>query len=436
MTPSPEAHPRTAAASEQRLLVADQVAGVVHVLDLPDGRVRGRLRGRHLAEHAGFLALPGDRTAFVDDRAGELVVLAPFADADADADSDTDADAPGGLVEARAAVAVPGEHLAADPSGRRLAVTSGLGRNWEPWSDLLTVVDLGAEGGPDAVRVRARVGEPGVTVVGADDPLVVLRHREPGALAAYRHSALLTSPPACPPARPDAELPLPDDGHGDAHDPVHGRVFAATGEGVHRARVVDGGLTAEDPLPWGVEGRGYYLRLDPVRRTLWSCVRGGPPAPEAWPEWTNHAWWHPLDGSHRGAEHGGGSVELGPGLVFRLAVAAHRVAFARVHPDGDELVLLDAERPRVVARVPLPPMAGAPRRGGTPWDGVQRRAIAASPGGPLIAVSRGGHGEVLLVDSEQPDVRRELTVPTPLDEGGHMALMVRGDGAHGDPVGR
>ncbi|MEV2199700.1 hypothetical protein AB0E11_06770 [Streptomyces fradiae] len=402
-----------------RLLVADQVAGTLRLLDLPDGALIGELTGRHLAEHAGFLALPGGRAAFVDDLAGELVVLDPYG--------------PGAgrpLVEATAPVAVPAEHLAADPSGRRLAVTTGLGRNHEPWTDLLTAVDLGAPGGPRAVRVRTRVGEPGVTVLGADDPLVVVRHREPGALAAYRHADLAAAAPSCPPAVPAYETRLPDaDGHGDAHDPVTGRLFAAAGSGVHRARRDGDRLVREEPLSWGGPGRGYYLRLDPVRRTLWSCVRGGPADPGRWPEWSNDAWFQGLDDDRRT-----GRIPLGRGLVFRLAVSSAHVAFARVHPDGDELVLLDPEEPRVVARLPLPAMDGAPRPGGTPWDGVQRRAVAASPGVPLVAVSRGGHGEVHLFDGTSP--AGVLRVPTPLDEGGHLALLAPDDGAHLDPVGR
>ncbi|MEO3976659.1 hypothetical protein [Streptomyces sp. CAU 1734] len=406
-----------------RLLVADQIAGTLRVLNLPDGEETSVLPGRHLAEHAGFLLLPGARAAFVDDRAGELVVLDPYG---------PDAGRP--LVEAAVPVAVPAEHLAADPSGRLLAVTTGLGRNWEPWTDLLTAVDLGAPGDPpDAVRVRTRIGEPGVTVLGGPDPLVVLRHREPGGIAAYRHSALMRSPAACPPAEPDATLPLTDDdGHGDAHDPVRGRVFAAGGSGVHRARRENGTLISEPPLSWGGPGRGYYLRTDPVRRLLWSCVRGGPPEPGRWPEWTNDAWWHGLDSGRTGR------TPLGPGLVFRLAVAAGHVAYARVHPDGDELILLatGAGEPVITARTPLPAMAGAPRAGGTPWDGVQRRAVAASPAGSLIAVTRGGHGEIELVDARDPGRRTTLTVPTPLDDGGHLALIHPDDPGHGDPVGR
>ncbi|MGW7056074.1 hypothetical protein [Streptomyces sp. NPDC054887] len=410
-----------------RLIVADQVAGKVSIVDIRDGRTTARLDGRHLAEHAGFLALPGDRTAFVDDRAGELVVLDPYG---------PDSGRP--VVASRTAVAVPAEHLAADTTGRRIAVTTGLGRNWTAWSDQLTVVDLAAEGGPSAVRVRTRTGEPGVTFTGSpDDPAVVLRHREPGELVAYRHADLMAAAPSCPPAAPRSALPLPDDdGHGDACDPATGWVFAAAGSGVHRARVDDGALAAGEALPWTAGGRtggrGYYLRLDAARRTLWSCVRGGPSAPGDWPEWTNDAWWHHLDTGR------GGRLGLGPGLVFRLAVAAGHVAFARVHPDGDELVLVatGSPGPRVSARVPLPPMAGAPRRGGTPWDGVQRRAVAASPGASLVAVSRGGHGEVHVFDAVTARQTALVTLPTPLDEGGHLALVTPGDGACLDPVGR
>ncbi|MFJ6569074.1 hypothetical protein ACIQNU_16770 [Streptomyces sp. NPDC091292] len=445
----PPAHPRS-----PRLLVADQVAGVIRVLDLPDGSETGRIEGRHLAEHAGFLALPRGRTAFVDDLAGELVVLDPYG---------PDAGRP--LVGTTVPVATPAEHLAADPSGRLLAVTTGLGRNEEPWSDVLTAVDLGVAGGPRSVRVRTRTGEPGVTVLGAEgaeggerseesegwdpiagtapdvadtsdvadapDALVVLRHREPGSLTAYRHADLLATASGCPRVEPVHEVRLPDDdGHGDAYDPVTGRLFAAAGSGVHRARREGTSLVADAPLSWGGPGRGFYLRLDPVRRALWSCVRGGPADPGRWPEWTNDAWWYGLDSGR------GGRLSLGPGLVFRLAVAARRVAYARVHPDGDELILLAPEDPVVTARVPLPAMDGAPRAGNTPWDGVQRRAVAASPGGDLVAVTRGGHGEIHVVDAVAASVAVTLSVPTPLDDGGHLALVSPEDGAERDPVGR
>ncbi|CAL9334276.1 hypothetical protein SUDANB105_00138 [Streptomyces sp. enrichment culture] len=392
------------------LLVSDHVDGSVHVLTVPDGTATGRLTGRHLSEHAGFLALPGGRVACVDDRRGELLVLDPFGHR---------------LVECAVPVAVPAEHLAADPSGRLLAVTTGLGKNTEPWSDLLTVVDL-ATG--EAARVRTRIGEPGVTVLGGGEPLVVLRHREPGALAVHRFADLLGAPPGCPTVTPHAILPLPDDGHGDAQAPGSGQVFAATGEGVHRARRKGAGLVAEAVIPWDSPARGWYLRLDARRRTLWSTLRGGAPDPLRWPEWTNQAWRHDLETGR--TLH----TDLGHGLVFRLALARRHTAFTRIHPDGDELILLGAHDS--VRRVPLPAMDGAPRRGGTPWEGVQRRAVAASPGSDWVAVTRGGHGEVHIVDAETGHEAARPRLSTPLHHGGHLMLRGLNDGAEGDPVGR
>ncbi|MEU1040457.1 hypothetical protein [Streptomyces sp. NPDC005907] len=392
------------------LLVSDHVAGSVYALTVPDGTVTGHLTGRHLSEHAGFLALPGGRVACVDDRRGELLVLDPFGDE---------------LVELAVPVAVPAEHLACDPSGRRLAVTTGLGENAEPWSDLLTVVDLA---GGEAARVRTRTGEPGATVLGGDDPLVVLRHREPGALAVHRFADLLAAPPGCPVVTPHALLPLPDDGHGDAQDPGSGQVFAATGAGVHSARRKGDTLVAETVIPWESPARGWYLRLDTRRRALWTTLRGGAPDPLRWPDWTNHAWRHDLETGLTLL------TELGPGLVFRLALARNDTAFTRIHPDGDELVLLGAGD--TLRRVPLPAMDGAPRHGGTPWEGVERRAVAASPGSDWVAVTRGGHGEVHLVDAETGQEANRLLLSTPLHHGGHVMLLSRNDGADGDPVGR
>ncbi|MGK5632005.1 hypothetical protein [Streptomyces sp. URMC 123] len=468
-TPGPACPPPPEAGA--RLVAADHVAGVVQVFEPHGGRLLARLEGRHLSEHAGFLRLPGGRLAFVDDLAGEVVLLDPFA-----------AGAGRPLVSATVPVAVPAEHLATDPSGRFLAVSTGCGPHAEPWSDLLTVVDLTPDGGgpPRAVRVRTRVGEPGVAFLGAygsgerghergygaghgyghehgygagearasartdaagSPPLLVMRHRMPGSLGAYRLDALFRAGPGCPLVEPCDTLPLPDDGHGDAVDPLTGRLFTATEDGVRTAvRAGAGRLAAGPGLPWDAcgraGGRGYYLRPDPAHRTLWSTVRGGPADPGRWPEWTNDAWWHRLD------EGRTGRLPLGPGLVFRLALTADRAAFTRIHPRGDELVLVDSAFadargvPQVTARIPLPAMDGAPREGGTPWDGVQRRAVAASPGADLLAVTRGGHGEIHLIGATTARVLRTLRTDGALHEGGHLALVTRGDGGSGDTVGR
>lgn len=403
---------------EPLLLISDQLAGQIHLLHIPSGTPLARVEGRHLSEHTGFLALPGGRRACVDERAGELLLLDPAGAARG-----------GPLVELALPVAVPAEQLAADPTGRYLALSTGLGAQDGPWSELLTVIDLTTR---DCVRVRTRPGEPGVSVLGGTDPLVVVRQREPGLLAGYPHRELLAAAPGCPTASPTSTLPLPDDGHGDAQDPLLGRVFAATSEGVHRARLAGGALIGESTLGWRADGRGYFLRLDPLRRQLWSVLRGGPRDPARWSEWTNQAWCHRLDSERTTV------TNLGPGLVFRIALARGHAALARIHPDGDELIVLalDGEEPTIVRRVPLPAMNDAPRAGQSPWEGVQRRALAGTSTSDWVAVTRGGHGEVELVDCAGQRESRRLRLPTPLDEGGRLAMIGEGDAAEGDPHGR
>ncbi|GGW55798.1 hypothetical protein GCM10010340_38000 [Streptomyces griseoloalbus] len=62
--------------------------------------------------------------------------------------------------------------------------------------------------------------------------------------------------------------------------------------------------------------------------------------------------------------------------------------------------------------------------------------MAASPDSDWVAVTRGGHGEVHLVDAETGREATRLRLSTPLRHGGHLVLRTRSDGADGDPVGR
>ncbi|MEE1761361.1 MULTISPECIES: hypothetical protein [unclassified Streptomyces] len=57
-----------------------------------------------------------------------------------------------------------------------------------------------------------------------------------------------------------------------------------------------------------------------------------------------------------------------------MALTEDHTAFSRIHPDGDVLVLVDA-------------------------DHTVRRAVAASPGVDWVAITRGGHGEVHVFDA-------------------------------------
>ncbi|MFV2195023.1 hypothetical protein [Nocardiopsis sp. LOL_012] len=384
----------------QNLLVADYRAGRTYTVG-GDGTA-DPLGRAVLAEHAGVLTLPrpgaeAPGRAFVDDRSGELVVSEPSG-------------------ERRFPVAIPGEHLACDPSGRYVVVTTGLGANPEAWSDVVTLVDL--ERGA-SVRFRSRVGEPGAMVVpdqSGGEPAVVLRHREPGAVEAFPLAHCLDTPPHVPRVTGAVLDGIADDGHGDVVDHRTGIAATATGRGLERF-VVDGGVPrALGAVDWPVPGRAYYLRLDPSAGRAVGVVRGGPASPRSWTEWSNHLADIDLaTGRTR-------CLPLPSGLAFRFALGGTRAAVATIHPDGDELTVIERAEPRmrVVYRTALPPMSCPPAPGHLPWDPVgdapaQRRSVAVDPAGTTVAVTRGGDGQLHLFHDGGPTT---LTLPSPLDEGG------------------
>lgn len=387
------------------LLVADHRAGRWTILNATSGSAPEVYASATLAEHAGVLALPagaptGARAVFADDALGTLVVL----------------DDAGG--HRRVPVAIPAEHLACDPSGRFVVCTTGLGAAWEPWSDLLTVVDLADPDGTTAARVRVRRGEPGVVVVpdtATGEPVVVLRHRDPGEAETIPLPRLLQAGPHCPVVRGETLRLDGDLGHGDAAEHATGVVHLATEAGIERLRVAGGKPERLETWPWPVGGRAYFLRLDPYERTIVAALRGGDPDPTRWHTWTNHLAQWSLDGEVT-------VTRTGDGLVFRPDTHAGTVAWTVVHPDGDRAVLLTDGRPYETA---LPAMTSAPRPGAAPWDPVdgrpaQRRAIALlAP--ELAAVTSGGDGRLHLVGRR--GVRATTDLGTPLDEGGHLAAL-------------
>ncbi|GHC84085.1 hypothetical protein GCM10007079_25720 [Nocardiopsis terrae] len=398
----------------QKLLVADYRGGRMYAV--ADGTVRP-LGDAVLAEHAGFLTLPrreGERRAswaYVDDRSGELVVS-------------------GGRGEQRFPAAIPGEHLACDASGRYVAVTTGLGANAEAWSDVVTLVDRERSG---SVRFRSRTGEPGVLIVpdqAGGEPAVVLRHREPGALEAFPLSRCLDAAPHVPRITGEVVRELADDGHGDVVDQRTGIAATATSRGLERFVVEDGVPRMLGTVAWPVPGRAYYLRLDPAAGRAVGVVRGGPASPTAWTEWTNHLVDVDLSTGRTRC------LELPRGLAFRFALGGTRAAVATIHPDGDELTVIERAEPlmRVPHRTPLPPMSRPPAPGHLPWDPVgdspaQRRSVAVDPAGTTVAVTRGGDGQLHLFHDGALDT---VTVPGPLDEGGHLYWH----GGDTDTIGR
>ncbi|MFE6646949.1 hypothetical protein ACFVJS_10330 [Nocardioides sp. NPDC057772] len=396
------------------LVLADHRAGRWRAFD--PGASPGPWSSATLAEHAGVLTLPagapgGARAVFADDALGTLVVI------------------DGAGQARRVPVAIPAEHLACDPTGRFVVVTTGLGASWEPWSDLVTVVDLADASGTTSVRVRVRVGEPGVVIVpdaGTGEPMVVLRHREPGEAEVIPLHALLRAGPHCPVVRGERLKLAGDLGHGDAADHRTGVVHLSTEAGIERLRVTEGRPERLETWPWPVPGRAYFLRLDPAAGIV-AAVRGSDSDATQWHTWTNHVVHWGLDGS---AE----LTRTGDGLVFRPDTLDGTVAWTVVHPDGDRLAMLADGR---LSEIELPSMSAAPRPGVAPWDPVgdrsaQRRALALVSA-DLAAVTRGGDGQLHLVRAS--GIESTLDLGSPVDEGGHLAV-IRAPRAQIDGVGR
>lgn len=408
---------------QEILVVADQRAHAIGFIDPASRAVTGWIPGMVLAEHAGILSLGNGRCAWVDDAGGSLIVMDPFAATDAE---------PTAAIDHRISVAIPGEHLACDPAGRYIAVSTGLGQSWEPWSDVLSVVDLQAASGPYSRRIRTRAGEPGVVVAATPEgPRAVLRHREPGAIESISVDDILTLGVHSPQLRGGIHEAVGAQGHGDAYDPDTGTLFVATERGLE-CFDVRGPVPEPLPMrPWEAAGRAYFLRLCTRRRLLVAVLREGGEHPRKWDTWGNTLWVHDIDANTSR------TAPLGDGMIFRFALTGTAIAVARIHPDGDDLRVYDTDTLRERGRWTLPPMDKAPRRGAEPWDDADRRAIAASGADEWVAVTRGGHGEVHLVDTGDPrSVPVTVEVPTPLRDGGHLAWLDRADAGPGDLVGR
>lgn len=408
---------------QEILVVADLRAETIGFIDPESQTTTGWISGVVLAEHAGILPLGNGKCAWVDDAGGSLIVMNPFMATDTD---------PTLAIEHRISVAIPGEHLACDATGRFVAVSTGLGKSWEPWSELLSVVDLQMQGGPRSRRIRTRAGEPGVVVAtGPEGPQVVLRHREPGEIESIPVDAILTGGVHCPPLRGESIEGVGAAGHGDAYDPLTSTLFVATERGLECFNVHEPVPYPLPLRPWDAPGRAYFLRFCPRRRLLVAVLREGGEHPRKWDTWGNTLWVHDIDANTSR------TAPLGDGMIFRFALTRTAIAVARIHPTGDDLCVYDTETLHERGQWALPPMEKAPRRGVEPWDDADRRVVAASGSNEWVAVTRGGHGEVHLINtSVSGSELATMQLPTPLNDGGHLAWLNRTDAGPGDTVGR
>ncbi|WP_309135388.1 hypothetical protein [Cellulomonas sp.] len=412
-TPSAPAPSFTASSDDERLVVADPAASVVHAFSVPEHELLGTVEDVTVGDHAGFVQLEDGRLLAANTEPPELVAL----------------DVTGTEPEVLGRVGLPGAavHIAVDPGAGLAAVSTAAAS--EGGDAGITVVDLSGFEARSSVEVASE--EPGIAFVehgllhrdGAEDGRVELLPLD-GLQEGESEAAATASVGAW--------------GHGEAV--LDGHLLLATDAGLERLRVAADGLTAQPSVPWAADGsdwgRGYYLRVVGGEQPhVWSYVRDQ--SSQSWGEWRNDVYVLPAgqDAARR--------APLGDGLAFRFAVADGRVLFARMHPDGYVAHVVDADPAsptflETLHEIDLPVPTGAPARE------ADADAVWASPGRPIAAltadgalgyVSRGGDGVIDVLDTDAGTVTGTVDVPTPLDGGGYL-VVARPGVELVDPLGR
>lgn len=392
------------AGSDGHLLVADPQAAVLYVYALPELAQVATFENVKLGEHAGFLPLPDGRVLFVDEGAGELVVLALQDEPE---------------IIGRAPVGVPASHIAVD-EGLTYAATGS-----DEAGKTLTLVDLETF---ESTSVSVDGSDPGLALGG--EPLT-LYHRHPeGRLEAYAVADLLAGR-----TEPAATVETDTGGHGEAISHRLNRVYIAADHGVEVLEASAEGLAGRSRLPYAASGReggrAYFVRVTDSH--LYSYLRIVESEDQPWQEWQNDLYVADLETEEVTR------VPLAPGLVFRFGLSEPYALFFNVHPEGDFAYLVDVDSAsetfhEVVAEIPLAPLTNAPQPDTSPWEAEARRATI-TPDGRWGFVSHGGDGLVSVIDTEAREVVRTLTVPTPLSGGGYL-LAVGPDTPFTDTVGR
>jgi Zn/Cd-binding protein ZinT len=403
------------APAQTRLIIADTNAGGLSIYDIPEWTLVAEFPDLTFADHPGYIVLPDGRVLFTTQE-NELIVL--------DAASATPA--------VVGSVALPGTaiHLAVDPNLAFAVVSTLHDEEAGAGEDTLTMIDLATL---QATAQPIQTGEPGVLIGDG-----VLLHRDGGEIGRLQAFALENFGTHDPEGI--AYVDIGAYGHGEAIVNVH--AYIATDDGIDIVHIDGDQLDHESVLPWNVSGReggrGYYMRAD-AHGNLWSYLRivANPEddaAWENWQDWQNDGYL--IDTRAQEALR----FELGPGLVYRMALSSKYALYSRLHPDGDEAILVDADPAsatfaQIVARISLPATTAAPVAGVAPWEAAGQRITGITPDGTWGFVSGGGDGIVHVIDTQTQAIIDRIETPTALNRGGYLLVVQPGQPVV-DTVGR
>ncbi|MDQ3248372.1 MAG: hypothetical protein M3Q45_04100, partial [Chloroflexota bacterium] len=334
----------TAATPEGHLIVADTDASGLTVFAIPTWEQTGRIENVTMADHPGFLALPGGRVLFTDNTTQELLVLDVS-----------------GTPTITVRVAIPGVaiHLGVDATLEHALVSTMANEETGKGENSLTMIDLASH---EVTVQPIETGEPGLLV--GENTIFHRDGGEIGRLQAFMMDGFGT--------HTDATAPYVDIGaygHGEAL--VGDYAYIATDDGIDVVNVAGAEPRYVTVLPWNVSnregGRGYYMRADSHNTYLWSYLRivANPEADASWAnwqDWQNDAY--VIDVKAQTATR----FDLGPGLVYRMALSDKYALYSRLHPDGDQAILVDADPTsatfgQITATIDLPAVGDAPVTG-------------------------------------------------------------------------
>jgi len=386
-----------------RLLVADPMAEVVYLYDLPGYTKVAEFANTKLSTHLGAMALPDGRTVFVDDKNGEVVVL------------DSLANPPSVL--ARAKAPSPAIWGAVDPGLTHFVYSSNPNAEHVAPAVLLDLKSYKAT----EFRIPMK-GEGELHVALGGSPLT-LYAGTPGELRSYLVSEALkgnTTPAAISEINPGS--------HGAVitHTAPNRLLISdlASFDVVEYAGTV---LKASRGLAWDAEGRNGGRngrpRLSQDGNYVYGSLAATVPA-EQWQTRQNDL--HIVDLKAEKVRR----VALAPGIVGRFQLSGPYALFYNIHPDGDNALLLDTNPAsssfqQVIARVPLAKLTNAPVAGENA-TGKEARGGAITRDGKLAFVSHGGDGKVSVIDTSQKAVTSTISTPTQLKGGGYLLAIQKG----------
>lgn len=398
-----------------KLIVGDVAAARLYVYAAPDFALEASFEGISVGAHAGIIALSDGRILVPDETMKQVVAI------------DTKGEA---KIVGRAPMPIPlGTRYgwaAVDPGETFYLTTSD---DHDEAVELLSIVDLSSYAARQ-VRVDGRgPADAEVSVTAGGDPAAVILHLVEAVetypladLAKARLGDILEGK-----LKPTSSIAIGRGGHGDSFSPATGKWTGSTSRGIEIATLKDGKLGAETVIPWEADGlsggRNGRQRLTADGKHEFGPLNA-PVPPEKWAEADVHIHWVDLEAESARR------VPLARGIVGRGGVSASLAAYPNIGPDGDALILVDADPVspnfrQVKARVALPKLANGPVAGERA-AGREGRYAAITPDGGTAFVSHGGEGLVSIVDTESGAVTGEIRTPTPLRGGGYLLAVTPG----------